>query len=95
MKILKIAAIAVVVVVVILVAIPFFINVNSFRPKVEAEMSAALGRKSEVGNLSLSILTGSVSADNISIADDPAFSKSPFLTAKSLKIGVEIGRAHV
>ncbi len=90
MKILKIAGIAIVVIVVILIAIPFFINVNSFRPKVESEMSAALGRKSEVGNLSLSILTGSVSADNISIADDPAFSKSPFLTAKSLKIGVEL-----
>ena len=32
---------------------------------------------------------GRVSAANIRIADDPAFSTSPFLTAKSLKIGVE------
>jgi AsmA protein len=40
--------------------------------------------------LSLSILRGRVSAANISIADDPAFSKSPFLTAKNLKIGVEL-----
>jgi len=90
MKVLKAVAITVAVIVVILIAIPFFINVNSFRPKVESEMSSALGRKSEVGNLSLSIITGSVTADNISIADDPAFSKSPFLTAKSLKIGVEL-----
>jgi AsmA protein len=28
--------------------------------------------------------------DNISIADDPAFSKSSFVTAKSLKVGVEL-----
>ena len=89
-KTLKALAITVVVVLIILIAIPFFIDVNRFRPKVESEMTSALGRKSEVGNLSLSIITGSVAADNISIADDPAFSKSPFLTAKSLKIGVEL-----
>jgi len=90
MKILRALAITLGVIVVIVIALPFLINVNTFRPKVESELSAALGRKSEVGNLSLSILTGSVSAENISIADDPAFSKSPFLTAKSLKIGVEL-----
>ena len=28
--------------------------------------------------------------ENVSIADDPAFSKSPFITAKSLKVGVEL-----
>ena len=28
--------------------------------------------------------------NDVSIADDPAFSKSPFITAKSLKIGVEL-----
>jgi AsmA protein len=90
MKILRVVAIVVAVIVVILIALPFFINVNSFKPKIESEMSAALGRKSEVGNLSLSIITGSVSVDNISIADDLAFSKSPFLTARSLKVGVEL-----
>jgi AsmA protein len=90
MKILRAVAIAIGVIVVILIALPFFINVNTFKPKVESAATTALGRKTEVGNLSLSILTGSVSADNISIADDPAFNKSPFLTAKSVKIGVEL-----
>jgi AsmA protein len=89
-KLLRNIVIAIVVVVAILFALPFFINVNSFKPKIEHELSAALGRHSTVGNLSLSILGGSVSADDITIADDPAFSKSPFLTAKSLKIGVEL-----
>jgi len=89
-KLLRNIAIAIAVILVILFALPFFINVNSFKPQIESELSTALGRKSEVGNLSLSILGGSVSAENISIADDPAFSKSPFLTAKLLKIGVEL-----
>ena len=87
---LRIVAIVVAVLVVIIIALPFLINVNSYRPKIESEASSALGRQVTVGNLSLSILTGSVEADNVAIADDPAFSKSPFLTAKSLKIGVEL-----
>ena len=76
--------------IVLLLLLPLLINVNSFRPKIESELSNALGRKVEVGDLSLSILGGRVSAANIRIADDPAFSTSPFLTAKSLKIGVEL-----
>ena len=89
-RILKITAIAFVVLIVILVALPFLINVNSFRPKLEATASEALGRRVKVGNLSLSILTGTVTADNISIADDPAFGTAPFITANSLKVGVEL-----
>jgi AsmA protein len=82
--------IAVAVIVVILLVLPQLINVNSFRPKIESELTKALGRKVGVGDLTLSILRGSVSAAEISIADDPAFSKAPFLTAKSLKISVEL-----
>ena len=89
-RILKIGAIVLAILIVILIALPFLINVNSFRPKIEASASDALGRKVAVGNLSLSILTGSVTADNISIAEDPAFGTQPFVTAKSLKVGVEI-----
>jgi AsmA protein len=89
-RILKIVGIALAILIVILIALPFFINVNSFRPKLEATASEALGRPVKVGNLSLSILSGSVTADNISIAEDPAFGSNPFVTAKSLKVGVEI-----
>ena len=89
-RILKIGAIVVGIVLVTLIALPFLINVNTFRPKIEATASEALGRKVSVGNLSLSILTGSVTADNISIAEDPAFGTQPFVTAKSLQVGVEI-----
>ena len=87
---LKIIGIVVAVLIVILIAIPFLINVNSFRPKIESTASEALGRKVTVGNLGLSLLTGSVTADNIAIAEDRAFGTQPFVTAKSLKVGVEI-----
>jgi len=87
---IRIIAIVVGILIVIAVALPFLVDVNSFRPKLEGELTAALGRQVKVGNLGLSIFSGAVSADNISIADDPAFSKDPFVTAKQLKAGVEV-----
>ena len=89
-RFLKIVAIVIAVIVVIAIAIPFFIDANAFRPKLEAELTDALGREVKVGNLSLSLLSGGVTADNISIADDPQFSKAPFVQAKSFKVGVEM-----
>jgi AsmA protein len=87
---LKIVAIVVGVLIVLVLVVPFLIPVNQFRPTIEQKASAALGRKVEVGNLSLSLFSGALGADNLSIADDPKFSNSPFLTAKSVKVGVEL-----
>ena len=87
---LKWVAIAVVVLLVVLFIVPFLIPVNKFRPTIEQKASASLGRKVELGNLSLSLLSGSLGIDNLSIADDPKFNNGPFLTAKSVKVGVEL-----
>jgi AsmA protein len=87
---LKWVAIAVVVLLVVLFIVPFLIPVNKFRPTIEQKASASLGRKVELGNLSLSLLSGSLEIDNLSIADDPKFNNGPFLTAKSVKVGVEL-----
>jgi AsmA protein len=89
-RILKIVAIIVGILVVALIALPFLIDVNAFRPKLESELTDVLGRQVKVGNLSLSLLSGGVAADDISIADDPEFSKTPFVQAKSLSVGVEL-----
>jgi AsmA protein len=89
-KTLRNVLIVVGVLVVLLLIAPFLIPVNSFRPAIEEKASAALGRKVQLGDLSLSLISGSLSAQNLSIGDDPKFSPSPFLTAKSLKVGVEI-----
>ena len=86
----RIAGIVVAVFIVLLIALPFLINVNSFRPKIESAATTALGRQVKLGDLSLSLLSGTVGVENIDIADDPAFSKSSFVTAKSLRVGVEL-----
>jgi len=87
---LRIALIVVGVLIVLLLVAPFLIPVNQFRPTIEEKASAALGRKVQLGDLSLSLISGSLSAENLSISDDPKFSSSPFLTAKSLHVGVEM-----
>ena len=83
-----IGGIVVAVLLLIVLLVPLFINVDSFRPEVEQKLSAALGRKVTIGKLSASIFSGA-EADNISISDDPAFSRAAFLQASKLQIGVE------
>jgi AsmA protein len=78
------------VLIVLLIVVPFFIPVNQFKPTIEEKASAALGRKVQLGNLSLSLLHGALTAQDLSVGDDPKFSPSPFLTAKSIRVGVEI-----
>lgn len=71
-------------------SLPFLINVDQFRPTLQADMSTALGREVTLGNLKLKILSGEVTADDLSVAEDPAFGKPAFLRAKSLHVGVEL-----
>ena len=51
-KVVRYVLIAVGVLIVILLALPLFTNANSFRPTIEVKLSAALGRKVQVGDLS-------------------------------------------
>ncbi len=89
-RLLKIAGIAFAVLLLIIIGLPFMIDANHFRPMMEARLSQALGRKVTVGNLKFSLLSGGVTADELALADDPAFSQTPFVTAQSLAIGVDL-----
>lgn len=89
-RVVKIFGIALILLIAAIIALPFIIDANQFRPVLESKLTSALGRDVKVGNLRLSILSGSVAADDISIADDQHFSRSPFVTAKSLLVGVEL-----
>ncbi|HSY36547.1 MAG TPA: AsmA family protein [Acidobacteriaceae bacterium] len=71
-------------------AIPFFVDANTFRPMIESRLSAALSRKVTLGTLSLSLMTGSLVANDLAIAEDPKFGQAPFFTAKQVRIGVEM-----
>lgn len=86
----KLIGIVIALLVVIALALPLFVNADQFRPLLQTKLSAALDREVTLGGLKLSIFSGSVTASDLSIADDPAFSKNPFLRASSLEAGVEL-----
>ena len=44
----------------------------------------------KVGNLKLSLLSGGVTAGDMTISDDPSFSQTPFVKAKSFHVGVDL-----
>jgi AsmA protein len=88
-RFLTISGIIVGVLFLLVLLVPLFINVDSFRPEVEEKLSASLGRTVHIGKLSASILSGGAEATDLSISDDPAFSKGPFLKASSLQIGLK------
>jgi AsmA protein len=76
--------------VVVVLGLSVFVDANQFRPTLEQKMAAALGRPVTVGHIGLSLLSGSVSVEDVSIADDPAFGSAPFLKAKAVRVGVDL-----
>ena len=90
MRLLKWVGIGMVLLVLAVVSLPFLINVNQFKPKLESELSSALNREVKLGNLKLALLSGEVTADDLSVAEDEAFGKPAFIQAKSLNVGAQI-----
>ncbi len=89
-RIVKWVGVAVAALLVVMVSLPLLINVDRFKPVLEGELSAALNREVKLGKLKLSLFSGEVMADDLSVAEDQAFGKPAFIQAKSLKVGAEI-----
>ncbi len=78
------------VLIVVVAALPLFVNANQFRPLLETKLSKALARPVKLGELNLSLLSGGVSASDLSIGDDPKFGSGAFLSSQSLTVGVDL-----
>jgi AsmA protein len=88
---ITIAAIAGGIILLLLIAIPFLLNADNYRPRIQTALSDATGRQVTLGHLGFSLFTGSLTADQLSIADDPAFGQQPFIQAQQIHIGIELG----
>jgi AsmA protein len=89
-RVLVVLGVVIAVLLIVVALLPFFISGNTFRPTLEQKLTATLGRKVTIGNLSLNLFQGGLKADNLTIADDPAFSTQPFLRATQLGVGVDL-----
>ena len=67
-----------------------FLDANQFRPQLEGAIGGALGRKVSIGNVKVALFSGGMAIEDLSIADDPAFSTAPFVTAKAVTVGVDL-----
>ena len=89
-RIVRWAGIVVALLLLVLLSAPFWIDANDFRPMLETDLSKALGREVKLGDLKLAVFSGAVTANDLSVADDPIFNRTPFVRAKSLKLGIEL-----
>src|SRR5579862_8748915 len=89
-KIIYIVGGLVVLLLILIVLLPFVIDANRFRPEIESSLNTALNRKVDIGNIRLSIFSGGVSVENVTISDDPSFGTGPFLKAQSLNVNLEL-----
>lgn len=87
-----IVAIVVVILIIGFFVAQHFLNADNYRGRIEAALSDSLGRQVHLGHLDFSLFSGSLVATAPSISDDPSFSNQPFITAKSINIGVEVGK---
>ncbi len=78
---LKIALIAVGVVVVLGLIIPFFIDVDRYRPQIIAQVESQTGRKVEIGHISARLIpTPGFSVDNVTLGPPPGFAPVNLVT---------------
>ncbi|HEY2018991.1 MAG TPA: AsmA family protein [Bryobacteraceae bacterium] len=89
-RIVRWLAIGIGVLLLVVLSAPLWIDANHFRPMLESDLSSALGREVKVGDLKLALLAGSVTTNDLSVADDPIFNRTPFVRAKSLKLAIEL-----
>lgn len=91
MKRLLIALVVLVLVVVVGAGVALsLVDANRFRPEIQSSLSQAMGRPVTLGKLHVSLWSGALEADNINIADDPAFGQAPFIRARQLAVGVHL-----
>jgi uncharacterized protein involved in outer membrane biogenesis len=89
-KALIIAAGAIVLLIAVLIVVPYFVDINRFRPALTKILSDQLNADVEVSNLRFSLITGfSLIADGVTIRD-PRLTDRTFVSASSLKINVAL-----
>jgi AsmA protein len=76
--------------IVAVLAAALLLDANQFRPRLESLLGTALGRKLTIANIRVAIMSGGIALEGVTIADDPAFSDQPFVTATSVRAGVDL-----
>jgi uncharacterized protein involved in outer membrane biogenesis len=85
-----IALVVCVVVVLVLALLPQFLDVNHYRPRIQAELQSRLGRPVTLGNIKASFLPPSLIVKDLVIGEDPRFGTGAFAKAQELDVRVAL-----
>ncbi|MDQ6992759.1 MAG: AsmA family protein [Mariprofundus sp.] len=86
-KIMRYAAGVVLLVVLLLLAVPFFVDVNSYKGEIEQTVEDATGRKLSIGKISASVFPWiGVELDSVMLANRKGFSDHKLLSVKKLHV---------
>jgi len=69
-------------------AIPYVVNVDSYRDKIVDRAQAALGRKVSVEQIRLSVFPLAIRADKFAVGEDPAFGSGDFASVDKVLVRV-------
>ncbi len=76
------------VILIVLLAVPYLVNVNSYRGVIENQISQSLNRSVKLNDLRLSIFPLAIESKDVHIGDDPAFRREDFVTIQSFRLHV-------
>src|SRR5436190_3963773 len=89
-RLFVIIPIAIVVLIVGALAV-ILLNVDKYRPRVQAELQKKLDRPVTIGHLGLRIFPLSIRVDDLTVGESPSFpSTQPFATAKEVYVSVAL-----
>jgi uncharacterized protein involved in outer membrane biogenesis len=88
-RLLIVVAAIVAVIIVVLLILPSLIDVDKYRPRIQAEVQTKLGRPVTLGKLTLHVFPLSVGIAGVTIGQSPGFpSQRPFATASDVSASV-------
>jgi AsmA protein len=89
-KLIAAVGVLIVLIIVALLLIPKLINVEQYRPKIQAELQQRLGRQVSFGAMHLSLLPLAIQIDNAAISEDPHFGSGQFATVQRLDVHAKL-----
>lgn len=72
-------------------ALPYLLDVNSYRGRIQSELQARTGRAVSLGNMQLKVMPFAFRVQNAVVGEDPSFrSAQPFAQAQELLVSVKL-----
>lgn len=73
-----------------LLAVPYLVDVNQFRGRIQSEIESHVGRSVSLGNMSLKLTPPAITVANTVVGEDKNFGPGAFAQADQLRVSVQL-----